>query len=625
MKFPRLIAPLIVATTVVAAPQTAAANAIKNGGFENTYDAPNRWAGVDKDGFLAGFSGSMPAFGDNGGIVKTPLPVSPAVTDLTGDGLPDILASDALGYVRAYINSGSKEDPKFTSGALITPYLAFTDGAPAFTLPGADGEESSQQRLRIERDEDWSKRRLGVRLSVAKAADGRLSLVAGNYFGDLFLIPQSAVDNQNRFPQPEALESAMLPMAKGPGSRWGNLFTPLLHDWDGDGNADLLVGEGSYSANNIHFFPNKASSAAPSFDLASGSVLAQGEGRSQLTPGIADVNGDGKDDLLVSDTGTAVTAYLRPQNWKKGDAIKPSGFLASAGGLTSDVSQALVLNRESAGINAIATGDLNGDGLFDLVVGKPNGRLAWSANKGTKEQPKFETPADLPGQKPAPEIFKWPSEWGVDAGETRGNFFGYASSVSAQEDPAVDAKEGSRALKFAYAPSGGSPLANKSFPGNRSWRFGEYDQKPFFYDLDAPKRLIGSPSRVMMIQQNVELEVGKPYTLSFQHKGSGVARANVFLGWWGFKVLGQETVSRGARGAAQVNYNHANEHGKVSKELKTSGSWAPFAENFTVRFKENALKDEKKTYKAVLIITVELTAPDGVLYLDDLKIAATPA
>ena len=625
MKCPHPVRLLIFASAAAVASQTGSANVIRNGSFENTYDSPNRWSGVDKDGFLAGFAGSMPALGDNGGIVETPLPTSPAVADLNGDGLSDILASDALGYVRAYLNSGSKEEPKFTTGFLTTPFLAFTDGMPAFTLPGADGEESSQQRLRIERDEDWSKRRLGVRLSVANVGDGRLSLVAGNYFGDLFLIPQGAANDVTRFPQPEALESAMLPMARAPGSRWGNIFAPLLHDWDGDGNADLLVGEGSYSAHNVHFFPNKGSSAAPSFDLASRSVLAQGEGRAQLTPSVADVNGDGKSDLLVSDNGTAVTAYLRPPNWKRGDSIKPSGFLANAGGITSDVNQALVLTRDPAGIHAITTGDMNGDGLFDLVVGKPNGRLAWSANKGTKEQPKFETPSDLPGEKPAPDIFKRPSEWGLDAGEARGNFFGTLGSVSAQEDPAVDAREGSRALRFAFAPPGGSPLANRTFPGNRSWRFGEYDQKPFFYDLDATQRVIGAPSRVMVIQQNVELEVGKPYTLSFQHKGTGVARANVFLGWWGFKVLGEETVARGARGAAQVNYNHANEHGNVSKELKTSASWTPFSENFTVRFKHTGLKDEKKTYKAILIIAVELTAPNGVLYLDDLKITATPA
>ncbi|MEI8341221.1 MAG: hypothetical protein WCH43_06750 [Verrucomicrobiota bacterium] len=41
--------------------------------------------------------------------------------------------------------------------------------------------------------------------------------------------------------------------------------------------------------------------------------------------------------------------------------------------------------------------DINGDGVFDLITGKTNGRIAVALNKGTKEQPKFDTPAELKG------------------------------------------------------------------------------------------------------------------------------------------------------------------------------------------------------------------------------------
>lgn len=627
MKLPRCLKGLLLCLfSAAVALQAAVADVIRNGSFENTYETPNRWSGVDKNSYLAGFTGSRPMLGENGGLVEMPLPVATAVADLNGDSLPDIMTSDALGYVRAYINSGSKEQPKFTSGILTTPYLGITDGSQVGSLPGIDGPDSSQKRLMVERNTDWFNRRLGVRISLSDVGDGKLALVAGNYFGELFMIPQSAANDHTRFPQPEPVDKALLPMAKGAGSRWGNVFAPVLRDWDGDGKADLLVGEGSFSANNVHFFPNKASTAAPSFDLADRRVLASGMGREKLTPCIVDFDGDGKDDLLVSDSRGKVTAYIRPKDWTKGsEPMKPSGYLSTAGGLTDDENQALVIGKDSAGIHTISTGDLNGDGLFDLVVGKPNGRVAWAPNKGSKEQPKFETPADLGGDTPSPDLYRWPSEWAVDTGERRGNFFAYANSVSAQEDPAVDAKQGSRALKFGYAPSAGSPLATKSFPGNREFRFGEYQQEAYFYDLEVAKRLSGAPSRVIMLQQNVQLEVNKPYTLSFQHKGTGVARANVFLGWWGFKELGKETVSRGARGASNVQYNHANEQEKISKEFKPSGSWATFSENFTIKFKNNDLKDVKTTHKAVLIIALELTAPDGVLYLDDLKIAPPPA
>ncbi len=50
-----------------------------------------------------------------------------------------------------------------------------------------------------------------------------------------------------------------------------------------------------------------------------------------------------------------------------------------------------------AGIATITTGDLNGDGLFDIVVGKTNGRVAVIYNTGTKTEPKWGQPVELKG------------------------------------------------------------------------------------------------------------------------------------------------------------------------------------------------------------------------------------
>ncbi|MEY3480404.1 MAG: hypothetical protein RIQ71_1179 [Verrucomicrobiota bacterium] len=587
-------------------PPAAPANLIRNGGFERTLQSPNLWTGVDKDGFLAGFRGYLPVLNEAGAIGDMPMPLSVAVKDINNDGLLDLATADPLGYFRYYLNSGTKESPKFTSGIPSTPYLSLTDGLPPPELPGAGG---------VQRQNIWSQRRMGVRLSLADLGAGKTGLVAGNYFGDIFLLPQAG---QAGFPQPQTIDKAMVKFSNSENRRWGNVFAPLLHDWDGDGKSDLLVGEGSYSANNVHLLPNEGNTAAPNFNLEKRSVLALGEGRQQLTPSVADFNGDGKDDLLVADSRGRITAYVRPANWKAGDSIAPSGYLAKSGGLTKDDAQALVLG---SGVHTVAAGDLNGDGLFDLVVGKPSGRAAWAPNKGTKEQPKFESPADITGDKPATGVWFLPSQWDMDIGEKRGNFFAYASCVSPQEDPTVDAKEGTRALKFGFAESSGSPLAKMNIPGSSVFSFGKYIQNSQFYDLSLGYRLLGAPSRTVMLQQTLQLETGKPYTLSFQHKGSGVARANVFLGWWGFKVLGEDKVTRGARGATSVEHNHANEQDKMSKDFKPGGTWSTFEEKITVNFKNKDLKDQKTTHKAVLIIVFELTSPDGVLYLDDLKLA----
>ncbi|MFM8657236.1 MAG: FG-GAP repeat domain-containing protein [Chthoniobacterales bacterium] len=613
MKLPHPAAFLLLAPALALAQAPAPAgpkDAIRNGGFERTLQAPNLWSGVDKDGFLAGFRGFMPALRESGTIAELPLPLSVAVKDIDNDGLLDIATADPLGYIRYYKNSGTKEAPKFTTGTPSTPYLGFTDGLPPEVLPGMPGNPDQIKRATL-----WARRRLGIRISLADLGPGKLGLLAGNYFGEIFMVPQSGPGN---FPQPQAPEKALLDLSKsGDTRRWGNLFAPLLHDWDGDGKADLIVGEGSYSANNVHLLPNNASTAAPAFDLETRSALALGEGRQQTIPAVADINGDGKDDLLVADSRGRLTAYLRPADWKKGDTMKPSGYLAKAGGITQEESQALVLG---SGIPTVATGDLNGDGLFDIVVGKAsNARAAWAPNKGTKEQPKFEAPIDLPGDKPSPATWLLPSQWDVDVGETRGNFFAYVSSVSAQEDPAVDAKEGSKALKFGFVQAG-SPLEKLAFPGSRAFEFGKYTQNGSFYELPLSYRLLGAPSRTFMIQQQVQMETGKDYKLSFQHRGGGVVKANAFLGWWGFKVLGENKVTRGARGATEVQYNHANEMDNITKDFRPGSSWATFSENLSVKFKNKDLKDQKTTHQAVLIIAFELTAPDGFLYLDDLKL-----
>jgi hypothetical protein len=592
-------------------------DAIRNGGFERTLQAPNLWSGVDKDGFLAGFRGFLPVLNESGNVAETPMPVGVAVGDLNGDGLPDILSSDPLGYIRIYFNSGSKEQPKFTHGELTTPWLASGEGDPPWTPPMLGGEQEVggwNQR--------WAKRRQGVRASLADlTGSGKLDLVAGNYFGDIFVIRNSGSGQAPQFPQPPSVARAVIPTMKDPVRRWGNVFAPLMHDWDGDNKPDLLVGEGSYSANNIHLFINQGSAASPAFNEEKRQPLALGEGRQQLTPALADLNGDGKADLVVSDRRGRATGYLRPDNWKFGDTLAPSGFLGKAGGLTRDEGQALVLG---SGISTLGTGDLNGDGLFDLVVGKSNGRVAWSANKGTKESPKFEAITDLTGEKPSPAAWQIPSQWDVDAGASRGNFFAYANSVTAQEDPGAQPVEGTRALKFGYAAPANPalPMPRLNIPATRAFdRRGEQENSDPLFRASAEQRGTGAPSNFFVLRQPLQLEIGKTYKLSFQAKGNQVANASYTIGWRGFKQLGEDRLVRGERGAVQRQQNAIYDGDQESNDFRPSGNWSTISKDFKIQFKrERDLNKEKLTSEGILEISFELAAPDGFLYLDDLKL-----
>jgi hypothetical protein len=607
------------ATPAKPAAPTGPKDAIRNGGFERTLQSPNLWTGVDRDGFLAGFRGFLPVLNEGGNIADTPMPVSVAAGDLNGDGLVDLLSTDPLGFARIYFNSGSKEQPKFTMGELTLPFLAVPEGDPPWVPPQLGGPEGGSWGLR------WAKRRQGVRVGLADTTKtGKLDLVAGNYFGEIFFLPNRGSATVPQFAQPQPVSKGIVPTMKDPTRRWGNVFAPVLHDWDGDNKPDLLVGEGSYSANNVHLFLNQGSAAAPVFNEQKRQALALGQGREQLSPALADANGDGLIDLLVADRRGRISVYLRPKDWKFGDAINPTGFLGKAAALTENADQAFTLG---SGIHTIATADLNGDGLFDLVAGRSNGRLAWAANKGTKDAPKFEAANDLTGDKPVPASWMLPSQWDVETGASRGNFYAFANAVAAADDPTAAPVEGTRALKFGYAPTANKLLPRPSLavPPSRGFdRRGTAADRDRVFRDSSEIRAVGGPNNYFVIRQNVQFEIGKTYTLSFQAKGSGISNGSVVIGWRGFKQIGEDRVVRGERGAVKKEVNSIADSDQDAFDFRPSASWSSVSRQFKVEFKkERDLNKEKTTSEAILEISFELAAPDGVLYIDDVKLVPT--
>jgi hypothetical protein len=607
--------------------QPAAEVFLPNGSFEETYEETNFWFGLDRDGSLAANRVYLQSLTAEGSIDNVSMPVSVSVGDLNADGLPDIAAADPLGYIRVYFNQGTAQDPKFAYGELTTPFLGMSDTRVPPPIPkGLRVQPFDEINLWLTA---WANRRQALRIGLADTSrTGKFDIVAGNYYGDIMVIPNQGSPAVPAFRQPPTIFDAMVPTSKQPDRRWGNLFSPLLHDWNGDGNPDLMVGEGSYSANNIHLFLNQGNAERPVFDESKRTIIALGEGREQLTPAVVDFDGDGKPDIIVADRFARLAVHLQPDNWKVGDPFPFAGFVARSGGLTPDAGAALELgDGDGKGITTVSTGDLTGDGLFDLVVGRSDGRIAWARNQGDKQNPKFDLPAVIKADPRQPATWKLPSRWGLDVGVARGNFYGMASCVSAEEDAAAEPRDGSRVLKLGYASSPNQIMAapRQVFPAEQSFNLmnDEENWDPLFR-RSATDRARGGASNMFMLRVpsgTLKLKPGQTYTVSFDMKGRGVSNGRLIFGWRANKVTGEDKVVRGERGAVERFKQQIGDSTVESAAVAPGGNWSTFTKDFRLDFrKHRELSKEPLTSEVVFELTFELAPPDGAVYIDSVKI-----
>jgi len=554
---------------------------ILNGDFQRSSSRQDIWSGVDSSGFLIGARASVNLLTASGAIGQVSVAPAVAIADMDSDGLQDIVTADAQGYVRVYFNQGTPAEPKFGTAEVAALYL----GVPP---PG----------LLV----TWRPpmARLAPRISIVNNG-GRQDILVGNYNGEILMIRNDGFPTRPAFRQPADFSRIIIPTTEKPDRRWGNLFAPLFFDWNSDGKPDLLIGEGSYSANNIHLAINQGSATSPKFTEAQRMVLAFGDGREQLTPAIVDFNGDGKPDLLVSARDGKIGVHLHPPTpWKPGDELKFSSFVAAAGG------QDLTLG----GSATITTGDLNGDGLFDIVAGLPNGRLSVVMNSGTKTEPKFGAPADLKADvKSVPN--RPPVGWDIDIGFDRGNVMGDATVVKKEDDPTLGLADGEAALRVGYATN-----ANKVMPPPYIMVPSQGNFQP------TPRYMIYAPSNFGRVSQQIRtpLVPNKPYTLTFKVRGNRVSNGQLAIYARGSKRFGEDRQVVGERGRVAVQRNVVTEDFRDTVSFSPSGSWTEVKKTFTVKFKEKELSDLEKTDEATINFFFQLQPGDGVLYIKDVKI-----
>jgi hypothetical protein len=623
----------------------AQTNLIKNAGFERSTRTANVWAGISGSGIINAPTEEARVLGANGEISEQTMPVSVSAGDLNNDGLNDIAIMDGQGFLRVHFNTGTKQQPKFGpaefSALLLNPkplrlsgeeiQLDKDEKPKPKPTPRATPQQETAAGINLEGlpyeqgiQRIYDARRV-QRVNLANLSrTGKLDLLVGNYNGDVLLIPNSGAPNRPDFRTPATYESAIL--QKGP-ERWGNVFAPYAVDWDKDNKMDLLIGEGSYSANSIHIFPGKGI-GRPSLEPDDRSVLAYGMGIEQLSPCVVDYNGDGNNDLLVAERGGRVAVYLgKGGPFKPGDPISFNSFITIDGaapalppntptpepGSSLDPMDAIKATNllNAGGGCTIDAADYNGDGLFDLVFGKRSGRVAMAINQGTATQPKFKPPEDVKVEDEEKPFFV-PSEWDVDFGYGRGNYGGYITAV--KNDPANPSAttsekppEGSAFLEAGY-----SKLDYKGMPQPVA-------PKP----VEKHPAFINTPN-IFTFMQKIEtpLKVGKTYVLSFKVKGAQINNGRANLIYSGSKELGTgNVISRGERGDVKLDVRRVWDTNIASATFTGGPNWVEVKKEFEVKFDKKELADILETDKnPTLRFTFQLTPGSGIAQFDDIKL-----
>ncbi len=339
------------------------ANLFRNGDFPGGSRTENLWDGVNSNNQLQLPIRPRLAPRDNATVGSMMMPISAVMADVTGDGLPDIVAANSIGFFWVYVNSGEKGKPRFTHAEMfpITTYIHSRWADPSLLL-----DEITAYVPRIDLAK-WS-------------TPTGLDLVVGTFYGEVFRVPIANFGGKIAFRNFDPAK-AEIRLSSTPNYYFLNLADPVVTDWNGDGRKDLLLGEGSFSANTVWFLENLGSDSSPKFEAENAVRLLDGLGEMHLKPAVIDWNNDKRLDLFVVNERGEAKIYLRETDGSLGE-----GQIVKAGG-------------ENFGtMSSVKPVDFDSDGKFDLLIGTSSGNILVALNTGSVESPSFTAPVPITGK-----------------------------------------------------------------------------------------------------------------------------------------------------------------------------------------------------------------------------------
>jgi hypothetical protein len=363
---------------------------------------------------------------DDGMPVDIGWSATPKIADWDGDGKIDLVVGAEWNRVVWYRNTGTNSRPVLSYQGLIRT----EDGKPLF-LPWEPSPET-EKYFKYARDyypvldvTDWD-------------GDGDSDLLAGGYVtGRIYLFQNDA--GGGRLPRLH-LVGPLSADGQPLDTEW--CASPTTGDIDGDGDLDLVSGsmpmtagggDASSSDKFLYFFRNDGSRTRPQLHRVPLPCQGQLPSASIGTPRLADYNGDGLLDLVVS-SGTQIYLYPNvgtrtaprfaagsewlPSRWSNSPMPATQILDWDGDGLADAIDAPSIYRNQGRGspgvydkpFSVLAPGqtishrsgigddwvqprlyDLDGDGRIDYMDADHPGHFWWHRNQGTQAKPRFDS------------------------------------------------------------------------------------------------------------------------------------------------------------------------------------------------------------------------------------------